>query len=241
MVGQAIEHRGGHLGVAEHLGPIGEGKVGGDQQGGVLVELADQMEQQLATGLAERQIAEFVDDDEIMAQQLLCQPAAAAGGLLLLELIDQIDQVEEASPGATADDCGGDGDAQMGFAGAGTADEDGIALGIQERTGGAFTNQSGIDGGVGEGEFVQVLEDRELGAAVDAKARLRDAIADRAGLSVGAFGADQTGDEGIELIAPGQPFAGNLIEAGAHAEELQFAHGFHDLMPFHQATFLMLS
>ena len=34
-----------------------------DQQRGVFVELADQLEQQLAARLAERQIAEFVDDD----------------------------------------------------------------------------------------------------------------------------------------------------------------------------------
>jgi hypothetical protein len=65
-----------------------------------------------------------------VAQQFLGQAPAAAGGLLLLELIDQIDQVEEASPGAAANDRCGDGDAQMGFAGA--ADEDGVTLGIQE-------------------------------------------------------------------------------------------------------------
>ena len=56
VMGQAIEHGGGHLGVAEHLRPIGEGEVGGDEQGGVLVELADQVEQQLSSGLAERQV-----------------------------------------------------------------------------------------------------------------------------------------------------------------------------------------
>ena len=50
------------LGVAEHLRPIGEGEIGGDQQRRVLVELADQVEQQLAAGLAERQMVEFVDD-----------------------------------------------------------------------------------------------------------------------------------------------------------------------------------
>ena len=32
----------------------------------VLVELADQMEQQLAAGLAEWEIAEFVDNDEVI-------------------------------------------------------------------------------------------------------------------------------------------------------------------------------
>ena len=143
---------------------------------------------------------------------------AAAGSLLLFELIDEIDEIKKASPDPGADDCAGDGDGEMGFAGAGAADEDGVALGIQKRAGGEFRNQSRIDGGVSEDEFIQVLEDRELGAAVDAKARQREAIADRAGLPVGAFGADQTGDEGRELTAPGQPLAGNLIEAGAHAE-----------------------
>ena len=44
MVGQAIEHGGGHLGIAEHLRPIGEGEISGDQEGSVFVELADQME-----------------------------------------------------------------------------------------------------------------------------------------------------------------------------------------------------
>ena len=56
-----------------------------------------------------------------------------------------------------------------------------------------------------------------------------------------AFGPDQASDKGIDLIAPGKTFAGNLIEAGAHAVELQFAHGLQNLMAFHQATFLMLS
>src|SRR5208337_1245462 len=132
MVGQAIEHGSGHLGVAEYLRPIGECQVGGDEQRGVLVEFADQVEQQLTAGLAERQIAEFVDDDEIVAQQRLGQAAAAAGRLLLLELVDKIDEVEEPSSGASADDRRGHGDAEMGFAGSGAADEDRIAFGVEE-------------------------------------------------------------------------------------------------------------
>lgn len=95
---QAIEHGGGHFDVTEHLGPIGEGEVGGDQERGVLVKLADEMEQQLPAGLAEWEIAEFVDDDEIVAQQLLGQASALAGSLFLLELIDEIDEVEEPCP-----------------------------------------------------------------------------------------------------------------------------------------------
>jgi hypothetical protein len=44
VVGKAVEHGGGHLCVAEHLWPIGESQIGGDQQRGVFIELADQME-----------------------------------------------------------------------------------------------------------------------------------------------------------------------------------------------------
>ena len=142
-----------------------------------------------------------------MAQQLLGEPAAATSGLLLLQLIDQIDQVEEAASGAGTDDRRGDGDAQMGFAGAGAADEDRIALGVQEGAGGEFTNLPFIDRRIGEDELVQVFENRELGAA--------DAITDRAGLTVCALGPDQAGDERIDLVAPVQALAGDLVEAGA--------------------------
>ena len=43
-----IEQRGGHLGVAEHRRPFGEAQIGGDDQARVLVQLADQMEQECA-------------------------------------------------------------------------------------------------------------------------------------------------------------------------------------------------
>src|SRR5258708_4599587 len=134
VMSQAVEHGGGHLGIAEHLRPIGEGEIGGDQQRCVFVELADQVEQQLSAGLAERQIAKFVDDDEIVAQQFLGQPAALARSLLLLELVDEIDEVEEPSPGAGADHGRSNGNAEMGFAGAGAADEYGVSLGAEDRT-----------------------------------------------------------------------------------------------------------
>src|ERR1700716_3737682 len=84
----------------------------------------------------------------------------------------------------------------MGFAGAGATDEDRIALGIQECAGGEFAHLPFIDRRIGEGERVDIFEDRELGSA--------DAVADRAGLPVGAFRPDQTGDERIDLIAPGK-------------------------------------
>ena len=66
MVGQAIEKRGGHFGVAEHAGPFTEREIGGDDHGRALVEPADEVEQELAAGLSERQVAELVEDNEVV-------------------------------------------------------------------------------------------------------------------------------------------------------------------------------
>ena len=71
VMGQPIEQRGGHLGVAEDARPFAEGEVGGDDDRGALVEPADQVEEELAAGLGERQIAEFVEDDEVHAGELI--------------------------------------------------------------------------------------------------------------------------------------------------------------------------
>ena len=119
VMGQAIEHGGGHFSVAEDLRPIGEGEVRGYDDRGVFVELADEMEQQLRAGLAERQIAEFVDDDEVVTEQGLDDAAAPSGGLFLFELIDEIDEIEEASARSGADDRGGDRDREVSLSGTG--------------------------------------------------------------------------------------------------------------------------
>jgi len=79
VVSHAIERGGGHLGVDEQLGPIGEARLVVIGIEGVLVELADEMERQLAAGPAERQIAEFIDDDEIIAQQFSASERPGAG------------------------------------------------------------------------------------------------------------------------------------------------------------------
>src|SRR3954447_26500849 len=104
-------------------------------------------------------------------------------------------------------------DAEMRLARAGAANEDRVALGIQERPGGQFAHLALIDRGLGKDEPIEVLEHRKLGPA--------QAIADRAGLPMRALGPDQAGDQRIDLVAPGQPLAGDLVEAGAHAVELQ--------------------
>jgi hypothetical protein len=51
--------------------PFAEGEIGGDEDGGALVESADEVEQQLAAGLSERQVAEFFEDEEVQPGQML--------------------------------------------------------------------------------------------------------------------------------------------------------------------------
>ena len=44
VVSEPVEERGGHLGVTEDQGSFPEGQVGGDDDRGLLVEAADQVE-----------------------------------------------------------------------------------------------------------------------------------------------------------------------------------------------------
>jgi hypothetical protein len=46
MMREAVEHGRCHLGIAKHAGPFAEAQIGGDGDGGLLVQLAQQMEQQ---------------------------------------------------------------------------------------------------------------------------------------------------------------------------------------------------
>ena len=75
VVGQSIEQRGGHLGVAEDARPFAEGEIRGDNDRGALVEPADEVEQELTAGLGEGQIAELIEDDEVHAGQMIGEPA----------------------------------------------------------------------------------------------------------------------------------------------------------------------
>jgi len=69
VVCEPVEHGRGHLAIAEHRWPLTEPQVGGDDDRSALVELADEVEQQLAAGLREGEIAELVEDQEVEAAQ----------------------------------------------------------------------------------------------------------------------------------------------------------------------------
>ena len=47
-MGEAVEQGSGHFRVAEHRGPFAEAEVGGDDDAGAFVKLAQQVEEQRA-------------------------------------------------------------------------------------------------------------------------------------------------------------------------------------------------
>src|SRR6266566_3799755 len=128
MMGQAIEERGRHLGVAKHTGPIAKGQIGGDDDGSALVKPADQMKEQLAASLSEGQVAELVENDEVHAREIFGEPPLPAGAGFALQPVDEVDDGVEAPPGAAADAGPRNSYGQMRLAGAGAADQHGVAL-----------------------------------------------------------------------------------------------------------------
>ena len=163
MVCKPVEERGRHLRIAEDRGPFAEGEVRGDDDRRLLVEAADQVEQELAAGLGEREVAELVQNDEVETGEMIRETALAAGAGLGLELVDEVDDVEEAAASAATDASADDADGEMRLAGAGAADQNQVALVGEEVAAGEVANQGLVDGGPFEDELLDLLREGQLG------------------------------------------------------------------------------
>ena len=163
VMGETIEERRRHLRITEHARPLAESEVGGDDDRGALIEPADQMEQQLPAGLGEGQISQFVEDNEVEADEIVGQTSLTAAAGLAFQPVDQVDHGVEPAPGSAADAGPGDGDGEMALAGAGAADEDGVALLGKEGAGCQFAYQGLVDRRAVEAEVVDILGQRQLG------------------------------------------------------------------------------
>ena len=129
VVGETVEQRGRHRGIAEDDRPFAEDEIGGDDEGPALIKPADEVEKQLATGLSEREIAEFVEDDEVHAGQIVGDAALAAAARFGFEPVDEIGRQVKNRPRAPARiQLRAKSDRQMALAGAGSPYEHGVAL-----------------------------------------------------------------------------------------------------------------
>lgn len=113
MMGDAIEESGGQLGGPEHRRPFPGRQVGRDDDAGLLVKFASQMEQQLPALTGEGKIAKLIEHDEVEARELGGKRAAFADPGFRFEAGHQIHGVEVAPPRSSTNDIGGDGDGQM--------------------------------------------------------------------------------------------------------------------------------
>ena len=122
-----VEERCCHLCIAEDLRPFTEAEVGCDDDAGALIELAQKVEQQRTAGRAERQVAEFIKDNQVDFGQHLSHLPSLPKGLFLLQCVDQFDGRVEAHfasvvlDGLDADSCG-----NMAFASAGPTDQNDV-------------------------------------------------------------------------------------------------------------------
>ena len=123
MMRDAVQQGCRHLGVAKYLHPLAEGQIGGDDQGRLLVELADQVKQQGATRWRKRQIAQFIDNDGVHQAQLLGQVADLAEQFVPLQQVHQVNSIEEAHALGLMDGRHANGRGQMRFPCADAADQ----------------------------------------------------------------------------------------------------------------------
>ena len=104
LVRQPVKRGRRHLRVAEHTRPLGEVQIGRDQHAGVLVQPGEQVKQQSPAGLAERQVAEFIEDDHVHALQVERDAPRLALSLLQFECIHQIHRRIKPYPFAVSGD-----------------------------------------------------------------------------------------------------------------------------------------
>jgi len=113
----------------------------------------------------------------------------------------------------------------MAFAGAGAADQHGVALLSDEPAERQVADQALVDRCAGEVELVDVLSQRQLGDG--------ELVLDRAGLFLGDLGAEQVTDDARRLVPALDAARHHLVIGGAHTEELERRHQLEDLSALH--------
>jgi hypothetical protein len=123
VVQEAVEHadRGGVPG--QEPAPGFEWPVGRDAERAGFVGGGDELEQQLGAGVVEWGEAELVEEDEVVAEQRLDEPADGVVGQASVEGLDEVGGGGVPDSVPVGDGGVAQGDEQVGLAGPGRADE----------------------------------------------------------------------------------------------------------------------
>ena len=96
-MGDSIEQRRGHLGVAEDLNPFAKVEVCRDDQAGLFIQLAHEMEQERSAGFREGHVTQLIQNHDINLREPSCHLAWVISGLLLDQQIHQVNDVKESN------------------------------------------------------------------------------------------------------------------------------------------------
>ena len=116
----------------------------------------------------------------------------------------------------------------MRLAGAGSADEDGVALGGEKAALVQVADEWLVDGRGGEVELGERLGQREPGHA--------HLVGDGAGAHGSNLGEEQFADDARHRVLRAGCRLDDLVVGRAHAGELQRCHQIEDLVAFHQSS-----
>ena len=175
-----------------------------DDGGAVLVALAEHVEQQLTAGLRQRDVSEFVDDQETDLGELGLeaeQPLLVAG---LDQFVDQMGSGGEADGEALLAGGEAEGESDVGFADAAWAWQDHVLMAGDVLAAGELQHQHLVERGDRlEVEAFELFDDGEPG--------LLDAPFDQAALAVDQLQLHQTGQELDMIQALGRALARQFL------------------------------
>src|SRR5258708_20986289 len=121
----------------------------------------------------------------------------------------------------------------MRLAGAGPADQQGIALLGDEAAGGEVMYERLVDRRAFELELGEILGERQLGDG--------ELVLDRSCLLLANLCLEQIADDALGFVLAFDGGGHDLVEGGLHAIELELAHEVEELGSVHQMVLLRLS
>src|SRR5262245_3172230 len=123
---------------------------------------------------------------------MLGKPSLPSIAGLDLKAVDEVDHVVEAASSAGSDAASGDCDGQVGFAGAGAADQHDVALLGDEATAGEIVDERLVDRRAVELEVGDILGEWQLGDG--------ELVLDRPGLLLVDLGVEQVANDALWFV-----------------------------------------
>ena len=163
VVQEAVEQADGGGVLGQEPAPLVEGPMRADAQGTPFVGGGDEPEQQLGAGVVERGEAHFIDDDQVVAEQVLDDAADGVVGQTAVEGFGEIGGGEVADLVACCDGSDAERDQAVGFPCPGRADCAVVLRGPDPFQRGQVIERRLRDRGGGDVELPDGLEYRERG------------------------------------------------------------------------------